>query len=74
MYTIQPKNKNELIDIIRQEIALKGKNCDLNFIDTSLITNMSDLFLEIDFNGDISNWDISNVLNMNFMFCMIIMI
>lgn len=55
--TIQPKNKNEFQKIIAQEVALKGNHCDLNFIDTSLITNMYALFDGSQFNGDISKWD-----------------
>ena len=30
---------------------------------------MSSLFDGTDFNGDISNWDVSNVTNMHAMFC-----
>ena len=29
---------------------------------------MSELFTQTNFNGDISNWDVSNVTNMRFMF------
>ena len=37
--------------------------------DTSLITNMSNLFVgKSSFNDDISNWDVSNVTNMYAMF------
>jgi hypothetical protein len=75
---IKPKNKNELIELIKKECEEKGWNCNLNFIDTSLITDMSELFskksliingygLE-NFNGDISGWDISKVENMESMF------
>lgn len=68
---VQPKTKEELIKIIQKtrENSLKGDEVDLNFIDTSLITDISDLFFYLpNFNGDISKWDVSNVTNMNFMF------
>ena len=65
-YTVQPKNKNELSDIITN--AFKIKQYDLNFIDTSKITDMSELFANINHNFDVSKWDVSNVTNMNHMF------
>ena len=65
-YTVQPKNKNELSDIITN--AFKIKQYDLNFIDTSKITDMSNLFEDIRHNFDVSKWDVSNVTNMNHMF------
>lgn len=65
-YTVQPKNKNELSDIITN--AFKIKQYDLNFIDTSKITDMSELFININHNFDVSKWDVSNVTNMSKMF------
>ena len=41
--------------IIYRAIQLKGPNVDLNWIDTSKITNMYGLFNQSDFNGDISD-------------------
>lgn len=68
-YTVRPKTKSELIKIIKSTIKEKGNNCDLNFIDTSLITDFNKLFDGCSrFNGDISKWDVSNVKNMNSMF------
>ena len=52
--TVQPKTKNELKDIIKATIKEKGNKADLNFIDTSKITDMSYIFYNINFNGDIS--------------------
>ena len=67
-YNYHPKTKDELRKIIKQKIESEGNECDLNDIDTSNITNMSYLFLESDFNGDISKWNVSNVENMIYMF------
>ena len=65
---VQPKNKDELMKIIKDAIQKDGSNCNLNFIDTRLITDMSDLFANSKFNGDISGWDVHNVKDMSFMF------
>ena len=35
--TVQPKTKDELKKIIEDTIEEQGLNCDLSFIDTSLI-------------------------------------
>ena len=79
-YKYQPKNKDELIDAIRKEIyEVQGTKdnpnwkANLNMIDTSLIKDMSELFSEKNyglykFNGDISQWDTSNVKTMFAMF------
>ena len=65
-YTVQPKNKTELKKIIKD--AFTRKQYDLNFIDTSKIADMSELFININHNFDVSKWDVSNVTNMNHMF------
>ena len=77
------KRKSELRDLIRIVIKEDGYDCNLNFIDTSNITDMSKLFkpekgndnklkeediIFTKFNGDISKWDVSNVENMSLMF------
>ena len=68
---IQPRNKSELKKIIEQELNRQGPDADLNFIDTSLITDMSFLFSSYDdiiMNIKIDRWDTSNVTEMEDMF------
>ena len=67
-YSCQPKNKEELRDIIKSRIDKEFYWCDLNDIDRSLITDMSSVFAYSSFTGNISKWDISNVTNMDYMF------
>ena len=73
-YSCQPKTKDELKEIIIQRIEDDGLECDLNDIDVSNINDMSGLFNASDnkifenFNGDISQWNVSNVTNMKRMF------
>lgn len=55
-------------EIVRKEISRLGNNADLNHIDTSKVTNMESVFRLRQFNGDISEWNVSNVTNMNYMF------
>ena len=67
-YSCQPKDKEELEQIIKDRISKEGPNCDLNDIDVSLIEDMSNLFSESEFDGNINNWDVSNVKDMTGMF------
>ena len=50
----RPTNTRELKRVIAQSIIEYGPNCDLNDIDVSGITDMSRLFENSKFNGDIS--------------------
>lgn len=72
-----PKTKEELVEIIKNEIADNGKKCSLNHIDVSNITDFSYLFASSKsnntyglnlFNGDISDWDMSNATDLSGMF------
>ena len=74
--TMKPTNKQALIDEITRATGAHGNAVDLNYIDTSTITDMRHLFDRDGqngfglsaFSGDISQWDISNVTRMNGMF------
>ena len=66
-YTVCPTTKEELKEIIKKTIKEKDNKCDLNFIDTSKITDMSFLFSPggggfNKFDGDISKWDVKGGL------------
>ena len=67
-HSCQPKSNEELKTIINARITEEGPNCDLNDIDVSLIDDMSYLFVDSKFNGNISKWDVSNVKDMRRMF------
>jgi surface protein len=62
------RDKRHLEKLIRDEMDLSGRKCDLNHIDVSEITDMASLFANSYFNGNILEWDVSNVENMNCMF------
>ena len=66
-----PVHKNELKQIIIY-YSEYYPNESLNWLDVSRIADMSYMFRPDDddfkYNGDISNWDVSNVISMSFMF------
>lgn len=65
----RPKTKEELRNIIEKELERQGPDADLNFIDTSMITDMSELFEALNIrNIKIDKWNVSNVTNMSNMF------
>ena len=64
----KPSTKTELQELVKDESVYLGD------IDTSLITDMSNLFdrsnvYRRDFSG-IESWDVSNVTDMSYMFCL----
>ena len=65
---ISAKTKEELTQMIKDEISKNKNKCSLNHIDVSKITDMSSLFYGYNFNVDISDWDVSNVTDMRYMF------
>ena len=66
--TIIAKNKEHLEKLIEEAMQVDGHFCDLNYIDVSQVTDMSDLFMNSAFQGDISAWNVANVHNMSRMF------
>ena len=68
----KPKTKQELIKLIQRLVKKEGCDANLNIIDTSEITDMSDLFnnsLKTKIrNINISDWNVSNVTTMRSMF------
>ena len=67
-YNYHPKSNAELKELVDKLIEKRGNNADLNDIDTSEITDMSQLFFKSKFNGNISEWDVSKVEDMSYMF------
>ena len=67
-YTLFPETKDELKQMIEDEISKNGNECSLNHINVSKITDMSNLFRYSEFNGDISEWNVSSVRDMYSMF------
>ena len=67
---IEVESLKELIKIIKKEIKKNGDKCNLNHIDISNLMDLNNLFSSEfkKFNGNISKWDTSNILRMDFMF------
>jgi surface protein len=65
-------NKEELQEALNQyydyPTKMIKKYGKINKWDVSQITDMSYLFMETNFNEDISNWNVSNVTDMSYMF------
>ena len=70
-HTLFPETKDTLVQMIIKEIKQNGEECDLNHIDVSKIKNLDKIFWYTEtmhFNGDISQWDVSNAESMEGLF------
>lgn len=65
---IKIQSKDELITVIKDKLDKEGIFCDLNMLDVSSVKDMSFLFADSPFRGDISKWDVSGVKDMSYMF------
>ena len=63
-----PQTTDEMRKLVIKLVKERGKYANLNDIDTSNIKDMSGMFCGLDFDGDISQWDVSGVTNMSSMF------
>ena len=59
-----PVNDDNIKNVVKFSVKALGDNANLNWIDTSNVTDMSYLFSTSEFDGDISNWDVSHVTTM----------
>ena len=57
-----PDSKFELRSLLQELIDERGPTADLNDIDVSSFSELDGVFFELSFEGDISKWDISNVI------------
>ena len=67
-YNYYPQTREELDDLLNQLLKERGWEADLNDIDVSNITDFSELFLESEFDGDISMWNMTNAKYTDAMF------
>lgn len=54
--------------IVQSEIERFGPKADLNHIDVSEVTKLSNTFYHTEFNGDVSKWNVENVTVFSFTF------
>jgi len=58
----------DIRSVVESEIKCLGVHADLNHILVDDVTDMSCLFRDLDFDGDISRWSVGEVTDMSYMF------
>lgn len=66
--SIVPRSRDQLSQLVLENMSQNGPRCDLNHIDVSEMTYMDSLFKNKVFNGNISKWDVSHVSTFDAMF------
>ncbi len=66
--TVSPADNTELDTAVTAGITTWGNTADLNYIVTTVVTDMSNVFISSAFNGDISGWDTGAATSMYRMF------
>ena len=64
----KPDNYQELWHLVKIVPSTYGQECNLNWIDVKGMTDLSYIFANSGFDGDISRWNVSNVRYMEGMF------
>lgn len=73
--TVVVAEDDNLFEIVKDGILKFGKDADLNYIDTSRCTSFAELFYKCFFNNiddvnpDVSKWNVSNVYDFSYCFC-----
>lgn len=61
-------NSRNIRNIVSKSCKYLGINADLNWIPLKHVKQMKYVFMDSEFNGDISKWDVSHVVSMEGMF------
>ncbi len=62
------ENKADLRECIKEALYLQGADCDLNHIDISKVTDLSNLFADCTGQPDVSHWEVGHVRDMSGLF------
>ncbi len=68
MQSVMIQHKTHLMNQICSHIYQYGPACDLNHLDVSQLTDLSFVFFNYKFTGDVSKWNTENVTDMSNLF------